>query len=312
VSSLQRFVVGWASVGFFAISAAHAGPNQWTISTWGYGRGGGGGAGPGGGGVVDAPFRGGDATIHRYTQGQTRTGSSNRLSRPSAALPDRHEPAGIDYDASGALFSLSSRTEIQLYRVHPTAGTMTPLIASPPQRSGLEGDLAFNPVDGMFYASLPAAGPAADIIVRIDPARGTLTPVGSFPTHDLSGLAIDSTGAMYGIDSHGGGQAELLKFVWSGAALSAVSYGSLGMTLGGMLGLDFDGTDALFAMAGSGGLYEIPTTLFPQPIARSDARFRMDDPVTGLAWTPVPEPTTLSMLLVGAALLARRREARVA
>lgn len=294
-----------AAAGLIA-TTAQAAPNRWTISSWGDGHGSGGGYG-GGNGSPDIGMRYGTATLHDYAQGNNRTSSSKRLAAPSSSPRDRHEPAGIDYDASGTLYSLSTRSEVQLYQVNQSSGAMTPLLNPPLNHAGIEGDLAYNPIDGMFYASVPTGGAALDMVLQINASSGVVTPVGSFATDDLSGLAIDSTGAIYGIDSHGGGNAELIKFVWSGPILSAVSYGSLGISFGSMLGMDFDGNDDLYAMSITGKLYEIPTVAFSSPALRSPVQFRIDDVVTGLAWTPTPEPGSLAMFLIGGAILVSRR-----
>ena len=87
------------------------------------------------------------------------------------------------YQASSSMYVLEN--------VFPAIATG---ISSPPFLSLIANDLAYNPFDGMLYASLPGGdGPSGNSIVAIDPLTGRLgtpIPVGSEPGH----LAISDDG----------------------------------------------------------------------------------------------------------------------
>jgi VCBS repeat-containing protein len=119
------------------------------------------------------------------------------VSSATAALVTTFEgfsdPMGLAFVPDGRLLSYSL---VNLEDLNPANGVVA-LIDANSTPNTLEGDLAFNPKDGLLYA----AGATFDGIIKINPLTGARTAVGNAGAagSDISGLAFDSAGVLYGI-----------------------------------------------------------------------------------------------------------------
>jgi VCBS repeat-containing protein len=103
------------------------------------------------------------------------------------------QPMGMAFVPDGRLLAYSG---FNLEDLNPGTGAVA-TIGSSSNLGTLEGDLAFNPKDGLLYA----AGASFDGIITINPVTGARKLVGEAGSagRDISGLAFNGTGVLYGI-----------------------------------------------------------------------------------------------------------------
>ncbi len=253
-------------------------------------------------GIVTWPSPVVDSYLVDYTQG------SGNVTNPRLMAPlPNGRVMGIDYDGGGTLFAATTFNDNQVYKVIEATGALIPWANLP--AGGSEGGLGYNPLNGMLYA---VSGPNTTSVFEIDPAvPNSVTPVmTSTGFNDVSGIAFDSLGNGYAVDTHTntGGIAELLS-VTVGSSPAIVSLGSLGIATGVTLGLDFDGSGVLHMVTSNGNFWSInpigPTVNFIESIAINP----QSDLFAGLAWR-VPEPTSLTLFSAGALGLFSLRSLR--
>jgi 6-phosphogluconolactonase len=164
--------------------------------------------------VVDAanrhaycPVLGGDVVLQlRFDAGQGRVSASTP---PAVATKPGAGPRHLTFHPSGRFAYLITETTatVGAYAVDPESGSLTELgfLDMLPQGSAVAAaDLHVTPNGRFLYGSERKSSTLAGF--RIDPGRGTLTPVGRWPTETTPrGFAIDPRGRFLlaaGLDSN--------------------------------------------------------------------------------------------------------------
>ncbi len=176
----------------------------------------------------------------------------------------------------------------------------------------VEGDLAFNPLNGFLYG-IQDFGPSFNQrnLFRIDPAIGVATVLGSLNTvGDYSALAFNSLGTLYSIDTSGTNSSLNIVDPSTGSVISTVMMSS---NLGGAAGLAFDpftGT-AFVADGGAAGTNILYTLNVSTGSLSPIGSLGIPGGISGLTIVNVPEPSSLVLVtLAGLAMIARRRRDR--
>lgn len=179
----------------------------------------------------------------------------------------------------------------------------------------VEGDLAFNPLNGLLYG-IQDFGPTFNQrnLFRINPATGAATVVGSLgSTGDYSALAFGPSGTLYAIETTGINSTLFVidpntAAIVSSLAMNADLAGGAGMTFHPLTGVAYvaDGgvanTNLLYTLdASTGNLTAVGPINVPGGIA-------------GLTFVNVPEPTSicLAILTIVANRCCRRRSTQCA
>ncbi|MGA9778081.1 MAG: SMP-30/gluconolactonase/LRE family protein [Verrucomicrobiia bacterium] len=205
-------------------------------------------------------------------------------------------PEGLAFDSSGNLF-VADEGSGEITEITPE-GTKSTFASGLQHATGLAFNSAGNLFVSVYTNSLPLKGGPIGYgaIIEITPggAKGTVASLG---TNAGGGLAFNSFGDLVvAIDSASG---SVTEYTPAGAQTTIVS------------GLDYPRSlvfnsagDLFVANSGDNNIIEIT-----QGGAQSMFASGLDYP-DGLAFQPVPEPSALGLLAVGAtALLARRRSA---
>lgn len=171
----------------------------------------------------------------------------------------------------------------------------------------IEGDLAFNPVNGMLYG---LADLGTDVLHRnffqINPATGAATIISNLPNNsnssDYNALAFDSAGTLYCIDQPSGGPSVNSRLLTIDPVFGAIeSNVAMNVRLGGAIGMAFDPTTGI-AYVADGGTMPGPTNMLCTLDVNS-AVLGVIGPVnftggiSGLTFTAVPEPSSLILAL---------------
>ncbi len=239
-----------------------------------------------------------------YTEGQS-VGSNIRQASVSGNTTNRiHD---FDFASNGLLYGAGKFGNAQtnqftegVYLVNQGSGLMSQIATI-----GLmsEGDMSYDPLMNRIVVIGKGAGVTSAYQVDLNNMNAVSTLWTSTSFDDVSGVAFDSSGNGFLVDSHGntGGIAELYSFTNGGAT----SVGSLGVGLGPALGMDFDGNDQLHLLGISGNLYHVSglsTTLV------NNISNPLGHQYNGLAYSPVPEPSTMALLgIAGIGFLRRRK-----
>ena len=223
--------------------------------------------------------------------------------------------AGIDFDAAGTLFAITSESPnpvpnfpSTLFRVDPATGAAT-VVAALDEKIA-EGDLTLDPASGDLLAFARPNGLAAYRLIRIDPATGATSLIGEVADLgiDPSGLAMTAGGTLYALDTAGDA---LLRLDLADASIDASS--AISPPLGNVAGMDFDPASGFFYVADGGGsgtnsLYTL------DPVTGDLDAVGATGLANGLGALAVPEPGALARGVAGAAALAviaARRSARL-
>lgn len=168
----------------------------------------------------------------------------------------------------------------------------------------VEGDLAFNPTNGMLYG-LQADGPNSTTrnLFRIDPNSGIGIIVGNLANSgDFSSLAFDVNGVLYSIDSGGTGNSVLVTidpgtaFINSSVTMNVNLGASVGMAFDPVSGMAFVGDSA--ASPASGGTNSLYTLNVANGMATLIGPTNDQNGLSGIAFVAVPEPGSLMLFTV--------------
>jgi len=162
-----------------------------------------------------------------------------------------------------------------------------------------EGDLAFRPSDGRLFSVWNAVGGGMHLFT-IDTTTGAATDVGAVTlAADLSGLAFGPNGALYCFENFR--ERLLVLDPATGSTLSTINLTGLGIGGGEMAGLAYDIVSGTMYLAGGAN-----PSLFTIDLTTGATTLLGPTVPQGLAsLAVVPEPTTVSLLILALVLLCR-------
>ncbi len=207
-----------------------------------------------------------------------------------------------------------------LFSINPATGAATGIGRIDPTGvfQEFEGDIAFNPVDGVLWGVTTQVNNAR--LYTINKATGLAT-LGALVTPvigtdmDASAMTFDSLGNLYLLDTRyptNPGPAILSKVnPLTGAIIQSWN---TGVTLGNVAGIAFGPGGELFAAdgdtTGTNNLYRFDFgTGTLNTIGATGAAGGIYQGLAGLAYV-VPAPTSAAVMLAGGAMMMRRRRAR--
>lgn len=249
----------------------------------------------------------------------TATGAATLLSSTTSV-----SLAGIAFQpGTGDLFgltSLSGSPANSLVRINPLTGAVT-TVGATGLSSIVEGDLAFNPINGLLYGMEDTSGGVRSFF-QINPTTGAATVLGTFSnTIDYSAIAFDSAGTLFALNTltSGTGNAVLSTLnPTNGAILTSVT---TNVDLGALAGMAFDpfsGTGYIVD-GGTGGTNSLYTLNIPTGTLTAVGSLGVANGLAGLSFTPPAAATSVpdtgsTFALLAAALLGitalHRRTAR--
>jgi len=208
---------------------------------------------------------------------------------------------------SGLLYGLTSVVSTpanSLIRIDPVTGSVN-VVGPTGLPSIIEGDLAFNPIDGMLYG-IQDAGPSfmQSNLFRINPNNGVSTIVGNTGSNgDLSALAFNSSGTLFAIDSGGLANSTLLTIDPVTAFITSTT--NLNVNLGSAVGMTIDPNSGI-AFVADGGDTNPMSFLYTLDLANGTMNTvgptGILGGISGLTAVPIPEPSS-AVLIVLAGLI---------
>jgi hypothetical protein len=224
--------------------------------------------------------------------------------------------AGIATQPStGQLFSLTTTVSTPantLIRVNPNTGAVT-VVGSTGLPNIIEGDLAFNPLNGFLYG-VQDVGPmfAQRNFFRLNPSTGGATIIANLPLGDYSGLAFNGIGTLFAIDSAGTTNS-LLETIdpVNGTITSLIQ---LNVDLKSEVGMVFSPLTGT-AYVADGGQESGPDLLYTlntgTGILSAIGPLGVPGGAAGLAFISVPEPSSFFLVIFGATALFARPVCRL-
>jgi len=183
----------------------------------------------------------------------------------------------------------------QLLTINPATGAATTVgtYDSPSEIVSL----AYDPVTNALYGNTSLGfGAAADVLYSINPATGATTQIGQGIGFDaVYALGFDNTGRLFGISN-----SDLIEIN------TATGVGTLIVALRASALFDMAARpedNAMFVAQSGGEIWTLDTTTG----ALTDVGPHGAGNVVGLAFSPVPEPISVTLLLLGGLALLRKR-----
>lgn len=175
-----------------------------------------------------------------------------------------------------------------------------------------EGDLARNPVDGLFYGLQEITASAVHrFLFRVNPQSGLGTVVGDLPLPgDYSAMAFSQLGELYAVQSRFGSNGDtLLRINPNTAAILAST--PLDIRLGDQAGMAIHPVTGAMYLAGGGDngtnakLFHLdPDTGTTSMIGEyGSGVFGL----SGLTFVPVPEPNTITLIVLALGIVTVTR-----
>lgn len=220
--------------------------------------------------------------------------------------------AGIAFQpTTGQLFGLTSfasNPANALVRINSATGVPT-LVGLTGLPTVVEGDLAFNPVNGLLYG-IQEVGPGGtqERLFIVNPTTGFATIVGDVPSPgDLSAMAFSPFGVLYAIDTSG--TANSLLHTLDAVTAAITSTIELNANLGSGAGMTFDpATGTAYVADGGVGAQNSLFLLDPSlGILTLIGPVGVPAGIAGLAVAVVPEPTSVCYIGLGFACYALQR-----
>lgn len=243
--------------------------------------------------IVDGEFTDdGDATnddkvLYDYNIGDTAASNPRTITVNAAA----NQITGLAVGPNKTLYAATSFGDDSLYTVDPISGIAT-LVGATGLNATIEGDLGFDRTTNTLYAIYRRNVGSNRGLYTLSTTTGSATLVGNITGDDPSGLAFDSAGNLWVMDTNtnGLGNLALLQINKStGATIQTISTNVTNSVID-TLGLDFDQNGVLYAAVDDGNFYSVNTVSGEMTIVDTH-----NTQATGLAL--VPEPSALALLL---------------
>ena len=212
--------------------------------------------------------------------------------------------AGISFGPGGRLYGLTTATAPllpnSLVRIDPLTGS-SELVGFTGLSGIVEGDLAYDRTTGSLYGLYQLSSSTRQVFT-LNAATGAATLLPVSLSGDPSAMAFDSSGKLYVLDT----SLKRLLTVDKTTGATQTSL-TLSRSLGSVAGMAIDPETGVFYVAdgdsaGTDTLYRLnPQTGYLTTIGATG----LADGLSGLAF--LPEPGSLVLLGVGAALLGSRR-----
>lgn len=204
---------------------------------------------------------------------------------------------GLAFSPAGELFA-ADNTDNRLVTLNTTTGAIDRVIGPFSAPITVEG-LAFHPVSGELFG-IDVSG---NRLLQVDATTGGYTVVGSFGgSAPFAGLAFDREGSLLYAAHHSNG-----GLYWVNQTTGVASLLGTGgaASAGGPLGMASDPTTGLlFVAEWRGGGTPTLATVDPLTGARSlVGTMTGASQIEGLAFVPIPEPSTVALLATGSILL---------
>jgi PEP-CTERM motif len=211
--------------------------------------------------------------------------------------------------STGFVFGLTtfaSTPDNTLIRLNVASGGFT-LVGPTGSTNIVEGDLAFNPVNGALYG-LQDFGPTFDQrnLFRINPSTGAATVIGSLNSDgDYSALAFNASGVLFTIDDSPSGNSLLHTIDPNTGAITSTI--TMNVRLGHVIGMTFNPANGA-AYVADGGL--VATNMLYgldviTGVATAIGPLGIPGGVGGIAFVSVPEPSSLTLLGIVTMIAAR-------
>jgi hypothetical protein len=214
---------------------------------------------------------------------------------------------------SGNLFGLTSGFSTpanSLIHIDPSNGAVT-VVGSTGLPLIVEGDLAFNPLNGFLYGVQDLGQSLTDRnLFRINALTGLATVISNLPSGDYSALAFIGTGLLYAIDTAGNNNSYLMNINPTNGAVSILV--QMNVNLGSAAGLAINPITGVAYVADGGDASGNPTNLLftvdlATGLASSVGPTGVVGGISGLAFIAVPEPSSLFLVATaGLSFLIRR------
>ncbi|MBK8268387.1 MAG: PEP-CTERM sorting domain-containing protein [Planctomycetes bacterium] len=212
---------------------------------------------------------------------------------------------------TGVLYGLDSATNY-LHRINRLTGESTPVGFM--GVDVVEGDIAFNPIDGLLYGTQSNGG---DRLYTINTQTGHATIIGTIIQNgDISGMAFGPDGTLYCFDTQNAqvytvdptsGQI-LTSISLVGDILPTSNISTAGLSVDPDTGRLYMVSD-FFLPTGVNPLYWITTSNgFLRSVGNQGTGLPQGTQLSGLAF--VPEPSSLALICVGSITLLTRRRRR--
>ncbi len=217
--------------------------------------------------------------------------------------------SALEYAPGGTLYAFSSGVQASLYTIDPVTATAT--LVGPLGMFAFEGGIAFSP-DGTAYA-VSGGSVAAAQLLQLNLATGAATVVATLSggPHDVNGLAWRSDGKLIGLDRTSNGLIVIDPATGATSLLATVAT-DIGAT-GGMAAVGgtgyFSTSGQGDVIPGSNNLYSFDLFTGAYAVVGGFVPVTEGTGIGGLAM-PIPEPSTLGMLLLSYALPWRRTPRR--
>jgi hypothetical protein len=212
--------------------------------------------------------------------------------------------AEIQFAPNGGLYAFTSGGAPDLYQINPNTATAT-LIG--PLNIGFvfEGGLAFAP-DGTAYGVNQNAANVANLFtINLNTGQATIVGTISGGAHDINGLGWRSDGLLVGLDRVSNSLLTINPVTASSSVLVPLTP-AVG-AVGGMsviadqgyfstagLGASISGSDELYSFNAITGSYSLVGSFLPAETSTG---------ISGLALAPVPEPSSVALVLSALVLL---------
>ncbi len=216
---------------------------------------------------------------------------------------------GLEFGPNGVLYGVSIGSLGRLYTLNLANGQATNVGLT--NQFSLEGGLAFDPTTGVAY-TVNGGTSSSPGLATINLVTGNATKIGAIGTtpHDFGGLAFSPSGQLFGLDRITNSLWAIDKANPSGPGTVQIGAGlGGGVSMGSVGGMTYDAQTGVYW-----GYASTTKAIFTVNVLTGAATIVQQfnapgDPVLWSLASPnfIPEPASLAMLAIGAAVCIRRR-----